>query len=104
MTSSSHLALARHQAATFTQKVMVCRATPFSFLKLDVSMEFADAIREGDGQRVIRCWRYFMPIFRAAQCTNYACESFNLLYQALQSVNVELVCQRTLSAREKHTT
>lgn len=44
-------------------------------------MEFADAIREGDGDRVLRCWRYFLPIFRAAHCTNYACESLELLYQ-----------------------
>lgn len=50
-------------------------------------MEFADAIREGDGKRVIRCWRYFIPVFRAAQCTNYACESFNLLYQHLYALS-----------------
>ena len=53
-------------------------------------MEFADAIREGDGERVIRCWRYFMPVFRAAQCTNYACESFNLLYQHLYALSPRL--------------
>ena len=53
-------------------------------------MEFADAIREGDGERVIRCWRYFMPVFRAAQCTNYACESFNLLYQHLYVLSPRL--------------
>ena len=53
-------------------------------------MEFADAIREGDGERVIRCWRYFLPIFRAAQCTNYACESFNLLYQHLYALSPRL--------------
>ena len=53
-------------------------------------MEFADAIREGDGERVIQCWRYFMPVFRAAQCTNYACESFNLLYQHLYALSPRL--------------
>lgn len=53
-------------------------------------MEFADAIREGDGERVVRCWRYFMPVFRAAQCTNYACESFNLLYQHLYALSPRL--------------
>ncbi len=35
-------------------------------------MEFADAIREGDGERVFRCWRYFLPIFRASNSTNYS--------------------------------
>lgn len=53
-------------------------------------MEFADAIREGDGEHVIRCWRYFTPVFRAAQCTNYACESFNLLYQHLYALSPRL--------------
>ena len=28
-------------------------------------MKFADAIREGDGERVLRCWRYFLPIVSA---------------------------------------
>lgn len=56
-------------------------------------MEFADAIREGDGKCVIRCWQYFMPVFCAAQCTNYACESFNLLYQHLYAVSPRLSYQ-----------
>lgn len=29
-------------------------------------MEFADAIKEGDRQRVLRCWQYFILIFRAS--------------------------------------
>ena len=53
-------------------------------------MEFADSIREGDGECVIRCWRYFIPIFRAAHCTNSACESFNLLYQHLYALSPRL--------------
>ena len=43
-------------------------------------MEFADGIREGDGERVLRCWRYFLPIFRASHSTNYSCEAVRLLY------------------------
>ena len=27
--------------------------------------EFVDAIREGDGERIIRCWRYFLPLLTA---------------------------------------
>ena len=53
-------------------------------------LEFADAIREGDGEHVIRCWRYFLPILRTAQCTNYACESFHLLYQHLYTLSPRL--------------
>ena len=28
-------------------------------------MEFADAIREGNGERIIRCWRYLLLLFKA---------------------------------------
>ena len=37
-------------------------------------MEFTDGIREGDGNRNIRCWRYFLPIL-------YSVEAFVLLSQ-----------------------
>lgn len=43
--------------------------------------EFADAIREGDGDRVLRCWKYMLPIFSASSSRNYACEAANLLIQ-----------------------
>ena len=43
--------------------------------------EFQDAIREGDGIRVLRCWRYFLPIFRASNRTNYSIEAFHFLAQ-----------------------
>ena len=46
-------------------------------------MEFADTIREGDGVQVARCWRYFLPVFRASRSSNYACEAFHFLYQHL---------------------
>ena len=44
-------------------------------------MEFNDAIREGDGTRIIRCWRYFLFLFKANSRSNYAIESFTLLTQ-----------------------
>ena len=28
-------------------------------------MEFVDAVREGDGERILRCWRYFLLLFKA---------------------------------------
>ena len=43
--------------------------------------EFVDAIREGDGLRVLRCWRVFMPIFKSSGRRNYAIEAFVLLAQ-----------------------
>lgn len=43
--------------------------------------EFNDAIKEGDGERIIRCWRYFLLIFKSARRKNYAIEAFTLLAQ-----------------------
>ncbi len=34
-------------------------------------LEFSDAIREGDGDRILRCWRYLLPIFWNSGRTNY---------------------------------
>ena len=44
-------------------------------------MEYSDAIREGDGNRVLRCWRYLLPMFVSSGRKNYALESLNLLVQ-----------------------
>lgn len=41
--------------------------------------EFKDAIREGDGSRVLRCWKYFLLLFRASQHKNYCIEALNFL-------------------------
>ena len=44
-------------------------------------MEFHDAIKEGDGLRVLRCWKYLLLIFKASQRKNYSIEAFNFLCQ-----------------------
>jgi len=44
-------------------------------------MEYSDAIREGDGDRVLHCWRYMLPMFMSSGRKNYALESLNLLLQ-----------------------
>ena len=38
-------------------------------------MKFIDGIREGDGSRIVRCWRYLMMMFKACQRKNYAIET-----------------------------
>ena len=43
--------------------------------------EFRDALTEGDGERVMRCWRLFMPHFKTAGCTKYALEALRLHIQ-----------------------
>ena len=44
--------------------------------------EFKDAIRCGDGERVLLCWKFFLPIFMAARRSNYAIEAITYLAQA----------------------
>ena len=44
--------------------------------------EFKDAIRCGDGERVLLCWKFFLPIFKAARRSNYAIEAITYLAQA----------------------
>ena len=44
-------------------------------------MEFNDAIRKGDGGRIMRCWKFFLPIFKSGKRTNYSIEAFTLLAQ-----------------------
>ena len=42
-------------------------------------MEFTDAIREGDGLRVMRCWRFFLPLFKCSKRKNYSTEACNII-------------------------
>lgn len=44
-------------------------------------MEFRDAWGEGDGERVLRCWRLFLPHFKAGGRTKYSSAAFNVLLQ-----------------------
>ena len=44
-------------------------------------MEFKDAIREGDGNRVMAVWKYLFLLFKSSGRTNYSIEAFILLSQ-----------------------
>ena len=44
-------------------------------------MEFVDAVREGDGERILQYWRYFLLLFKATGQKNYSIEAFTLLTQ-----------------------
>lgn len=65
--------------------------------------EFSDGIREGDGDRVIRCWKFLMLIFKAAQRKNYSCEAFALLAQMefilSPRLSKQLKCSRFINTR-----
>lgn len=44
---------------------------------------FRDAIREGDGNRIILYWKFLLPIFRQEKHYNYANEAFLFIAQTL---------------------
>lgn len=56
--------------------------------------EFTDAWREGDGQRMIRCWSIFLLHFHASKRTKYAFEAMRLKLQ-LASLPASLAHQLT---------
>ena len=64
-------------------------------------MEFSNAVREGDGFRILRCWRYLMLIFKATNRTNYSGEAFTLLVQYhflfSKRVAMQLIWSRTIN-------
>ena len=44
-------------------------------------LEFKDGIREGDGERVMRVWKYFLVLFKASNRRNYSIEALTLVAQ-----------------------
>ena len=43
--------------------------------------EYVDAIREGDGYRILRLWKFLLILFKTTQRKNYAIEALNFLAQ-----------------------
>ena len=44
-------------------------------------LAYKDAIKEGDGGRLLECWRYLLPIFHNSGRRNYSNEALNFLCQ-----------------------
>ena len=44
-------------------------------------LEFKDGIREGDGERVFRCWKILFPLFMSSGRVKYTIEAFTLMCQ-----------------------
>ena len=44
---------------------------------------FRDAVREGDGDRIVRYWKFLMVLFKTEKHYNYANEAFNFLAQTV---------------------
>ena len=68
-------------------------------------MEFIDSVKEGDGERTIRCWPYFLPLFKASGRRNYTIEAFNLLfnveYAFTPRMKEQLMWERTINVHGK---
>ena len=44
-------------------------------------LEFVDAIRNSDGSRILRCWKFFLLYFKSSNRVSYSIEAFTLLAQ-----------------------
>ena len=44
-------------------------------------MELIDAWREGDGERVLWCWKLFLPHLKVSGCTKFSLEALKLQFQ-----------------------
>lgn len=55
-------------------------------------LNYKDAIREGDGSRVLVCWKFLLPIFKVSDRRNYSLEVLRMLYSYYY----------ILSPRQKH--
>lgn len=53
-------------------------------------MGFHDAIREGDGQRVMTYWKFLLPVFKILGRKNYA----------IEAITIQLQCHHHLSERQ----
>ena len=63
---------------------------------------FDDAIKEGDGDRVYRIWKYLLLIFREDGCTKYALEALNLhlqVYGLSPRLAFELMWSRFINSK-----
>lgn len=66
-------------------------------------MEFRDAVHEGDGERILRCWKFMLPYFYATGHTKYTLEAFHLLAHVHAAASPRLAHQimwsRTVNTR-----
>lgn len=43
-------------------------------------LSYKDVIREGDGDRLLVCWKFLLPIFKVSDRRNYSLEILRMLY------------------------
>ena len=68
-------------------------------------MEFVDGVCEADGERIIRCWKNFLPLFKCSDRSNYSVEAFNLLfeyeYALTPRMKQQMMWERTVNVHVK---
>ena len=69
-----------------TQDRVILYATDVVALGL-LWMNFHDATREGDGDRLIRVWKFLLLVFKAARRKNYSIEALNIQLQVNYTVS-----------------
>lgn len=62
--------------------MVVNHSTDFLTLSL-LWYGFHDSIKEGDGNRILRYWKFLLPLFQQEGHYNYTKEAFNLIVQSL---------------------
>ena len=66
-------------------------------------LEYKDAIREGDGERILRCWKLMLLYFKYANHFNYQKEAFLLLASVNAAASPKIASQlkwsRTVNTR-----
>ena len=68
-------------------------------------MEFIDAVKEGDGQRILTCWKYMLLYFKVSHKTKYSIEAFHILahynYICSERLCRQLLWSRTINVHGK---
>ena len=68
-------------------------------------MEYCDGIREEDGERIIRCWRFMLLIFKVTDKRKYSIQAATLLLQHeflfTERLREQLLWSRTINTRGK---
>ncbi len=65
-------------------------------------MNFCDAIKEGDGHRVLRTWKYLLPMFITTRRSDYTKEAFLFLSQQVllsSRLSEQMLCSRFVNVK-----
>ena len=82
-TNSSNTAESTSEEQTTPAEQQIDDRYNYATARLNFGMtvfNFDDAVKEGDGERILRCWKFFMLIFRGYKHIKYAFAALQLLF------------------------